>query len=102
MTKKTTKTNNNQNGMLFFPKESVKSIGSSRRSTGKKSSLANSRSNSKNSPRVFGSIQSPVASTQSPISRGLAGIKKIASEKKSANPKITPQTASTALYKNYF
>jgi len=102
MTKKTTKTNTNQNGNLFSPKESIKSIGSSRKSTGKKSSMYSSRSNSKNSPRVFTHIQSPVASIQSPISKGLATIKKIASDKKSPNAKITAQTAATSLYKNYF
>lgn len=95
MTKKTTKTTNG-NGM-FSPKESIKSIGSSRQSTNKKSSMYSSRSNSKNSPRVF--AQSPVAGLQSPISsKGLNWMKKIMSDKKS------PTAAKTAmsLYKNYF
>jgi hypothetical protein len=100
MTKKTTKTTN-ANGM-FSPKDSMKSIGSSRKSANKKSSMYSSRSNSKNSPRVFAQsprvfAQSPVAVINSPVSKGLGGIKKIMSEKKSPTAK-----AAMSLYKNYF
>lgn len=93
MTKKTTKTSTN--GGMFSPKESIKSIGSSRRSNGKKSSVYNSRSNSKNSPRVFG--QSPGGSMQSPISRGLASARKLASDKKSPSARVV-----VPLHNNYF
>ena len=100
MTKKTTKTTN-ANGM-FSPKDSIKSIGSSRKSANKKSSMCSSRSNSKNSPRVFAQYprvfaQSPVATINSPVSKGLGGIKKIMSEKKSPTAKV-----AMSLYKNYF
>ncbi len=64
--------------------------------------MYNSRSNSKNSPRVFTNIQSPGGSMQSPISKGLASIKKIVSEKKNTNPKTQSQAVVTSLYKNYF
>jgi hypothetical protein len=94
MTKKTTKTTNS-NG-IFSPKESIKSMGGSRKSTNKKSSIYSSRSNSKNSPRVFG--QSPVAGMQSPVSpNGLNGMRKIITDKKSPTAKT-----AISLYKNYF
>jgi hypothetical protein len=107
MTKKTTKTTN-ANGM-FSPKDSIKSIGSSRKSANKKSSMYSSRSNLKNSPRVFAQsprvftqsprvfAQSPVATINSPVSKGLGGIKKIMSDKKSPTAKV-----AMSLYKNYF
>ncbi len=98
MTKKTTKTTNT-NGM-FSP---IKSIGSSRKSANKKSSMYSSRSKSKNSPRVFVQsprvfAQSPMATINSPVStKGLGGIKKIMSDKKSPTAKV-----AMSLYKNYF
>ena len=99
MTKKKTKMSTNPNG-ISSPKDSLKSIGSSRKSTVKKSNLYSSRFNSKSSPRVF--ALSPVASMQSSTSKGLGSKKVVMNDKKSPTAKGWSQAAAMTLYNNYF